>query len=283
MFGTLIASLALVLSNPSVSGKVLLPVPGEVIAGVPAVAVAPVVDPEAERRFLSLANQARQEAGLSALQNDQGLTEAARNHAVLMARQRQLSHQFSGESSLASRLAEIAGLHLDLAGENVALGQSIELTHDSLMKSQPHRENLLNAGFNVTGIGVVRSGEILYVVQDFGHSLPQYSEDVSEELIAKTLSKEREHAKLPALQRKQEAAVRSSACSMAQQDSIHNPAAGPAGRYILRYTAMQPNSLPISAAKVVSDSSVQSYSAGTCYARTTKYPNGAYWVTLVFY
>src|SRR5580692_11681653 len=95
-------------------------------------------DAEAERALFNLANQARAQAGVAPLQVDDGLTQAARAHAAAMAAQHELSHQ-------------------------------------GLMHSPPHRENLLNPGYNVAGFGVVRAGSALYVTQDFAHSLPAYS------------------------------------------------------------------------------------------------------------
>jgi hypothetical protein len=69
---------------------------------------------------------------------------------------------------------------------------------------------------------------------------------------------------------------------MAQSDSL-NAASPPPGAYMLRYTSMTPASLPSNISKVIAQRGLNTYSAGTCYARTHKYPNGAYWVVLVFY
>jgi hypothetical protein len=52
---------------------------------------------------------------------------------------------------------------------------------------------------------------------------------------------------------------------------------------MLRYTSMTPEALPSGIAKVIAARGLHTYSAGTCYARTQKYPSGAYWVVLVFY
>src|ERR1700742_1583994 len=54
----------------------------------------PAEDRDAERQLLDLANQARQQAGVGALQEDAGLTQAALAHAQVMAGAQQLSHQF---------------------------------------------------------------------------------------------------------------------------------------------------------------------------------------------
>ena len=52
---------------------------------------------------------------------------------------------------------------------------------------------------------------------------------------------------------------------------------------MLRYTSMTPNTLPGNVSKIIAQRGLHTYSAGTCYARTQKYPNGAYWVVLLFY
>jgi uncharacterized protein YkwD len=40
------------------------------------------------------------------------------------------------------------------------------------MHSPHHRENLLNADYNVAGFAVVRTGSMIYVTEDFAHGLP---------------------------------------------------------------------------------------------------------------
>jgi len=238
-------------------------------------------DAEAERQLLDLANQARAQAGVAPLQMDDGLTQAARAHASAMAAQQQLSHQFAGEPSLAQRLAANSNLHLDQTGENVALAGSVEQSHQGLMHSPPHRENLLNPGYNVAGFGVVRSGKSLYVAQDFAHSLPAYSPRQAGGLVSGSIARTRREANLPQLQWMDSDAAESAACSMARADSLKTVAAR--GSYIIRYTTEQPEALPDAAAKAIEDRAVHAFSVGTCYARSNNYPNGVYWVTLVLH
>src|SRR5579864_7150856 len=236
-------------------------------------------DVEAERGLFELANQARAQAGIAPLQMDDGLTQAARTHAAAMAAQQQLSHQFAGEPSLAQRLAANCTLHLDQAGENVSLASNVEQSHQGLMHSPPHRENLLNPAYNVAGFGVVRAGFSLYVAQDFGHSLPAYSPRQAGGLVSGAIARMRREANLPQLQWMDSDAAQTAACTMARADSLKTPA--PRGAYMLRYTTAQPEALPAAAAKVIEDRAVHTFSVGTCYARTNSYPNGVYWVTLV--
>jgi len=236
-------------------------------------------DAEAERQLLNLANQARSQAGVAPLQMDNGLTQAARAHAAAMAAQRDLSHQFAGEPSLQQRLAANSSLHLDKAGENVSVASSVEQSHQGLMHSPPHRENLLNPGYNVAGFGVVRAGSSLYVAQDFAHSLPAYSPRQAGGLVTGSIARLRREDNLPQLQWVDSDAAENAACSMARTDSLKTVSAH--GSYVVRYTTEQPETLPDAAAKAIENRAVRTFSVAIYYARTSSYPNGVYWVTLV--
>ena len=201
MARTLIASLAIVLA----AGMATLAVPPSLAAEQPDVATnsqpSPTYDTEAERQLLDMANRERAKVGLPPLQKDEGLTQAARAHGSAMAAQQKLSHQLSGEPNLEHRLAANTKTQLDQAGENVAFAPTVERAQDSLMHSPPHRANLLNAGYNVAGFSVVRSGSLLYVTQDFGHSLTTYSDEEAEVLIGRSVDRMRAQTHLPGLQR----------------------------------------------------------------------------------
>ena len=101
-------------------------------------------------------------------------------------------------------------------------------------------------------------------------------------MVSASVEQLRTQAKLPRLQRVDSRSAQSSACAMAQGDSL-SAATPPPGSYMLRYTSMKPETLPSAISKVIAQRGLRTYSAGTCYARTQKYPNGAYWVVLVFY
>lgn len=243
---------------------------------------APEFEIEAEHQLLDMANAERARVGLTPLKMDDGLVRAARVHAAKMAAQDQLSHQFSGEPGLSDRISANSTLHLDREGENVASAPDPEDAHRALMASPPHRDNLLNANFNVAGIGVVRKGAKIYVAQDFGDSIATVSVQKAEGLVAESVEQLREQAHMPRLARVSNGSTEASACAMAQADSL-SAAVPPSGAYTLRYTSMQPEKLPSNISKVIAQRGLKTYSAGTCYARTQKYPNGAYWVVLIFY
>jgi hypothetical protein len=57
----------------------------------------------------------------------------------------------------------------------------------------------------------------------------------------------------------------------------------PRAYYTIRYTTMEPESLPSSANQAAADHNLRAYSVGSCYARTPNYPNGVYWMVLLFY
>jgi uncharacterized protein YkwD len=253
----------------------------------PAAATAPDIpfsdyDPEAEKVFLNLANQARAQVGAPALTLDAGLCQAARAHAEAMFVARQLSHQFDGEPSLPQRMATATHAQLDQEGENVALDFDAENGHKHLMLSPPHRANLLNPAYNLIGLGVVRSGDRLYIVQDFGHALPNYSAAELKDRIAATVTHSRHQARQPDLARRDLPAADDAACSMAQADKLGtSPVRELAQRYtVLTYTSLHPETLPANAGHALSSHNLRSFSVGTCYAHTKTYPTGVYWVVL---
>jgi uncharacterized protein YkwD len=241
-------------------------------------------DPGAEQRLLQLTNLERSRVGAAALQLDPGLSEAAREHAAVMAARGELSHQFAGEAPLQDRLA-ISSLHLDKAGENVALDVDVDQAHDGLMHSPHHRENLLRPDYNVVGLAVARVGNRIYVVEDFGHEVPTYGAEKAEDLVSAAIVQTRGSAQGARVKRLEVGSLRNAACTMATRDKLDPNAVRGLGplRYVLTYTSMEPDRLAPAAVKAVSDSNLRSYAVGACFAHTPTYPNGAYWVTVAFY
>lgn len=239
----------------------------------------PPDDANAERQLLTLVNRDRAKAGLPALRIDPGLSNAAQKHSAKMAARHQLSHQLGGEPELQQRIASASKLEFDQTGENVGYAESIQRTEDGFMHSPPHRKNLLTPEYNVVGFGIARSGNMLYVTQDFGHSLPSYSSDHAREAVVEAVNRTRAKADLSALDRLDDSEAQSTACAIAKADSLNTPS--PKGFYVLRYTTMQPDGLPSGAEKLI-NSSVRSFASGICHSRTASYPTGVYWVVLLF-
>jgi len=235
-----------------------------------------------EQDLLQLANQARQRAGAPTLVLDSGLTAAARAHAQAMLEAQKLSHQFAGEPALVQRLAATSNLHLDQAAENVALDYSAAGGHEHLMLSPPHRANLLNPAYNVVGLGVVRSGDRLYIVQDFAHALPAYSADEVKERVTEAVNQVRHQANRTALPRRDMQDADEAACSMAQADKLGTvPVRQLAQRFtVLTYTSLHPENLPAGASHAITSPNVNKLSIGACFARTDTYPTGLYWIVV---
>jgi uncharacterized protein YkwD len=142
---------------------------------------------EAEQFFFAQANRERAEKGLSQLQWNDGLAAAARKHAVLMLNEGDLSHQFDGEPSLATRVSEL-GVRFSRVGENVAFGPEPASIHAGWMESPGHRANILGASFNALGVGVLEENGRLYAVEDFASVVENLTIEQQEEKVAGLLS-----------------------------------------------------------------------------------------------
>lgn len=113
-----------------------------------------------EAQFVQLINQARTQRGLRPLRMRADLNGVAERHAVRMMNAGDIWHN----SKLAS---QIPGTWR-YAGENVGVGFDVSGLHDAFMASRDHRVNILRAGFDDIGLGVVTNadGEV-YVTQVF--------------------------------------------------------------------------------------------------------------------
>jgi len=269
------------------SGLLAFPTIGQAQSLRPVAAASPDIpfddgEFESEQQLLALANQARRTAGVPPLSVDSGLSRAARIHAETMLQARQLSHQFRDEPALPQRLASSSRLLLDQEGENVALDYDALHGHEHLMLSPPHRANLLNPAYNVVGLGVVRNGDRLYIVQDFGHALPNFSANDVKERVALAVEHKRRSFNRGQLAHRDLPGADEAACSMAQSDKLSTSSVRRlAERYtVLTYSSVHPETLPKQAFHALSSRNLRSFSVGTCYARSETYPSGAYWVVL---
>src|SRR5580765_3987188 len=97
----------------------------------------------AEKQLFDLVNREREKAKLSKLEWSDRLAQAALAHSKLLAENRDLSHQFSGEPILQERIGA-TGVRFNSVAENVAAAQEVETAHAALMKSPGHRANILH-------------------------------------------------------------------------------------------------------------------------------------------
>lgn len=123
------------------------------------------IDLEAE--MLSLVNQERVKAGLAPLKADPELAEVATSHSRDMFARGYFSHVTPEGRTMADRI-KTAGVPFRTAGENLALGPTLEICHEGLMKSPGHRANILQTSFGRLGIGILDGGRYgLMITQNF--------------------------------------------------------------------------------------------------------------------
>ncbi len=242
-------------------------------------------DSTAEDELLATANKNRIAAGVPELRMDASLRAAARAHAQLMVERGEFEHQLSGEASLMVRISQAGSLKLDRAGENIAYAASAPRANETLMQSPPHRQNLLDQGFNVAGVAAIWSEGRLYVVQDFAHELPSYSAQQTGELVSMAIDEMRQQAGLPVLARVAPTQLDDAACSLAHE-SRPNARLLPAAyqnQRVITYRQSRPEVLPQGALRMLGDANTRQFAVGSCYARTETYPAGMYWVAILLY
>jgi len=116
---------------------------------------------------VSLVNQTRSGNGLSGLQNNSQLQNAAQGHTEWMAQAQNLTPGTVDEMVARIRAAGFMGSPV---GENIAYGQvDPSDVMNSWLNSPPHRANILDSRFNYIGVGCIidRSGTYWWT-QNFG-------------------------------------------------------------------------------------------------------------------
>ncbi len=151
------------------------------IAAVSLVAVGPIVNVEASAitssTVISLANQARSEAGLGTLTANSQLASAAQAKANDMLAKQYFSHNTpSGDTPWT--FIKASGYSYVTAGENLAIDfTEAESVQTAWMNSPGHRANIMNKTFQEIGIGIAKGmyngHQTTIVVQMFGTPIAQ--------------------------------------------------------------------------------------------------------------
>ena len=106
-----------------------------------------------ERELASLVNHARAQQGLMPLRLDERLSDIARLKSQDMINRQYFSHDSPVYGSPFDMLARF-GLNYRRAGENIAMGQqTAQRVINAWLKSQGHRENILDPVYNTIGVG----------------------------------------------------------------------------------------------------------------------------------
>lgn len=112
-----------------------------------------------ESKVLALTNQVRASVGAPALAWDEGLAGIARTWAAKMAADGIISHNPSYTSQITGTWAK--------ASENVGQGPDIDTVHRALVASHSHYVNMTDTEVTLMGIGVVTSGNTVFIVENF--------------------------------------------------------------------------------------------------------------------
>lgn len=120
-----------------------------------------------EARMLELVNEERKKAGMKPLKADPELLPVARSHSRDMFSRGYFAHINPEGLSPSDRIRN-AGVAYLTAGENLALGPTLNRCHTGLMESPGHRANILNPAFGRVGIAVLDGGFYgLMITQNF--------------------------------------------------------------------------------------------------------------------
>lgn len=107
-----------------------------------------------EYQLFDLTNAARVEHSLSVLSWDESVRTTARDHSLDMAENNYFSHTNLDGQSPFDRMTE-DDISYTMAGENLAAGQPSSIfSHEGLMNSLGHRENILKPEFESLAVGV---------------------------------------------------------------------------------------------------------------------------------
>lgn len=113
--------------------------------------------PDLEAKMLVLVNEERRKVGLQPLAADNELRKVALAHSADMFRRGYFAHLTPEGKDPFDRMRE-AHVRFYLAGENLALAQTLAIAHEGLMNSPGHRANILRTGFGRVGIGILDGG-----------------------------------------------------------------------------------------------------------------------------
>jgi len=234
-----------------------------------------------EQQLFDLVNHEREKAGLNKLEWNDQLAEAALAHSKLLAENRDLSHQFSGEPLLQERVGATR-LRFNSVAENVAAAPDIDTAHTALMKSPGHRANILHQDYNAIGISIVERDHELFITQDFAHTLASYTEKQFRESLIANFNQARRGRKMPPVDVISDPHLRKVACSedMHTDRMIQNM---PGASGLLVFSLSEPGALPSDMRKYASDTKLQRMKIGVCLQTGGATGFSKFWVVAAFY
>ena len=123
--------------------------------------------PDLEIRMLQLINEERKKVGLKPMVFDKHLARVAAKHSSDMLQRGYFSHYTPEGKSPYDRMRKDR-VRFIIAGENLALAQTLQSAHEGLMDSPAHKANILHVSFGRAGIGILDAGSHgIIVTQNF--------------------------------------------------------------------------------------------------------------------
>lgn len=245
----------------------------------PAVQSGHAISP-AEKRIFEELNHERAGHGLSALQWDGHAANAARAHAQLLAENGKLTHQFPGEASLPERLG-VTGARFTVSAENVARTEFLEDVHPALMSSIGHRANILSAGYNAVGIGVIEEKGRIYVTQDFLFLVPDYSESQFNAAFAEAFNLARKARGIRPIYAREDAALHHLACTT-DGDAVKLADELSGVSAVVAFTSSDPHHLPQELNPRVANADFHLMKYGVCFRPDQEHGHANFWVVATF-
>lgn len=111
-----------------------------------------------EKNLLDLINKERANSKLAPLQADPELMKVARLKASDMSKNNYFSHYSPTYGSPFDMMRQF-GITFKAAAENIAGNSTVQGAVSSWMKSEGHRNNIMNSTYNYTGIGIAKSNK----------------------------------------------------------------------------------------------------------------------------
>jgi Cysteine-rich secretory protein family len=236
----------------------------------------PAISPELD--IFNLMNRERAQAGVPPLVWDDSVAQSAQAHARLLAEHQRLSHQFDDEPALERRL----GVRVRSAGENVGANYDTQAAHTAFMQSPGHRANIVSPEFDAVGIAAVRSGDLIYFVEDFVQRRSAISNVEAARIVAGQVAALRTRAGLPALQQVEDNRVQDWACADAAAGRLNSVQgrSAPGLMLLAALSSADPGQLSPELTRITGvDAS--SYALGVCYSPAQS--SGRYFLSLAFF
>jgi hypothetical protein len=234
-----------------------------------------------EQQLFDLVNHEREKAGLSKLEWNNRLAQAALAHSKLLAEHRDLSHQFPGEPLLQERVGT-TGLRFNSVAENVAAAPDVNTAHNALMKSPGHRANILHQDYNAIGISIVEQGDELFITQDFAHTLASYTEKQFRDAVIANFNHARRARRLRPVDVIIDPRLKKPACAqdINTERLIHNL---PGAIGLVVFSQSEPGTLPDDLKKFTTDKTVNRMNIGVCLQMGGKNGFSKFWVVAAFF